>query len=321
MVLLAGGWLLGYGLLRVALGLRMTPPRSDNWAGCVGLFAGLVLFLYAKRDRAALLLTTYGLLAGGFGFAVTDLANMLGRAQWGPIGRYEVLHNLDYWKWMEQGFGLVMGWGVGLGFVRLLRGGLALPVEDQPPGAMRAVALLLLFVVMMWANLFKNVRNWTQGGQLQEGVFGLDPQYWFLIVGLLLAAVVTFAISRHVRGELPLVPATAFGRAQVLFLLILWVAVLAAFMQAFPSLGHRGALWVHVTFWLTATACTLLVLALPDKPLQPASKAIGPEATTWRPGRAQLVAWIIVPALILLLAWLTVSSHAEPLYGSHRRFE
>ena len=317
---LAIGWLLGYGLLRVAAGLRMTPPRGDNWAGCLGLFVALVGWLVGKRDRAALLLALYGFLAGGIGFAAGDFVNMLGRAQWGPVGRYEALQNLDSWKWMEQGFGFLMGGGVGLGFARLLRGGLAPAAEDETKGPLGVVALVFLFVVMMWENLFKNVRNWARDGHLRDGLFGLDPRLWFLGVGVLLTAAVLFAILRHRRGELSLVPATAFGRAQLLFLLLLWVPVLAAFMQAFPSLTRKGALFVHVTFWLTGLACTFLVLALSPKPA-PREATTEPESRSWRPGWRMGLVVLLVPALVLLLAWLSVASHAEPLGGSHLRFE
>src|SRR6266446_8107956 len=153
-------WWLGLGLFVGVFGWRMTPPRSDNWAGVLGLYVGLVVYLLGTRNRAALSLSLYGLLAGGIGFAVTDLPNMLGRAQGGPIGRYEMLHGLDYWKWMEQGFGLVIGFGVGLGCLRVLRGNLAPPAEDSPGGPSRWLALIFLLVVTMWENLFKNVRNW-----------------------------------------------------------------------------------------------------------------------------------------------------------------
>ena len=58
------------------------------------------------------------MLAGGVSFAVADWVNVLGRGQWGPIGSYEPLQRLDYWKWMEQLFGLLMGVGVAWGFGR-----------------------------------------------------------------------------------------------------------------------------------------------------------------------------------------------------------
>ena len=120
-IILAGGWWAGYIVLTGLVGLHMTPPRSDNWSGCAGLFVAIVLYLVRKNNRVALTVTLYGFLAGGIGFALGDFVNMLGRAQWGPIGRLAVLQGLDYWKWMEQLFGLIMGLGVGLAFLRRVR--------------------------------------------------------------------------------------------------------------------------------------------------------------------------------------------------------
>ena len=107
-VLLAVGWVAGYVVLTELLGLHMTPPRSDNWSGCVGMFIAIVFYLIYRQNRAALKVTLCGFLTGGIGFAVGDFVNMLGRAQWGPIGRFNAMQGLDYWKWMEQLFGLIM---------------------------------------------------------------------------------------------------------------------------------------------------------------------------------------------------------------------
>lgn len=299
----------------------MTPPRGDNWAGCVGVLVALVGWLVATRNHAALLMVCYGLLAGGIGFSVGDFMNMLGRAGWGPMGAEGPLRALDYWKWMEQLFGLIMGLGIGIGFAQLVRGNLAEPVEDEENGPLRLVALVFLFVVMMWINLFKNVRTWTRNQLLREGLFGLDPWWWFLLVGIVLTMAVLFAIVRHRQGKLVLVPASSFGRAQLLFLLILWVAVIAALLQVLPGIGRRGALFVHTTFWLTAGVCTLLVLNLSGEPRRGTGQGVPSEDASWLPGRGHLLAWAGVPILILAMAYLSVSTHAAPLPGSQLRFE
>jgi hypothetical protein len=268
-IVLAGGWVAGYALLTGLLGLHMTPPRSDNWSGCVGLFIALVLYLMRQDDRTALKLALYGFFIGGIGFALGDFVNMLGRAQWGPIRCYQALQGLDYWKWMEQLFGLVMGLGIGLAFLRYVRPKLAsttaapapAPVFQQEDagasrgggkdddggrsrpyakgeGKLNIVALLFLLLIMTWSNLFKNVRNWAKGGHILEHFFGLRTEWWFLLVGLMLSAIVLVAIIRYHRQELPLAPPSVFGRAQLLFLIILWVAIAAAFMQAFPGMNN-----------------------------------------------------------------------------------
>ena len=317
---LAAGWWAGYLILVTLLDLHMTPTRSDNWAGCIGLFIALVAYLLRRKDRAALMLAACGFLIGGTGFVLGDFANMLGRAQWGPIGRYEILQGLDYWKWMEQLFGLITGLGVGLVSLIHLRPRLASPAEDSEMPRLRFVAPVFLLVVMMWSNLFKNVRNWVGKNQIPQDLLGIGSAWWLLVIGVLLSAAMLIAIARHRRGRLALTVAGDFGRAQLLFLMILWVPTIGALTQAFPGMSGRGIFLVHVSFWIAGGLCSLIALSLsqeaqghPIKP-QPASDA------TWRPGWRLVLLFCLVPLLVLAVAAMTVASHEGPLSGSHLRF-
>jgi len=320
-MLLAGGWWAGYIILTCLLGLHMTPPRSDNWSGCVGLFVAVVFYLIHRKNRAALQVTLFGFLAGGTGFAVGDFFNMLGRAQWGPVSRFEALQGLDYWKWMEQLFGLIMGIGVGLVFLRWLRPKLAPPDEDQSSEGLNTVGLIFLLIVMMWANLHKNVLNWAKGGHIPEKLFGIPAEWWFLLIGLILLALILLAIFRRQRKDLPLAPAGDFGRSQLLFLIILWIAIAGAFTQALPGMAGKGVFFVHVTFWITAGICSLIVLGLSGKAKAVSEAHITASDQFWKPGLRYWISWLLVPVLIIMLAYLTVASHDEPLPGSHLRFE
>ncbi len=317
---LAIGWWGGYLLLTVLLGLHMTPPRSDNWSGCVGLFVALLIYLTRRRDRAAVKMAAFGFLAGGIGFAIGDFVNMLGRAQWRPIGKYEVLQGLDYWKWMEQLFGLVMGLGVAIGFLGRLRTKLAPAEEDQASGWLNTVAAVFLFVVMMWSNLHKNVGSWMNGGNLPERFFTIDARWWFLIVSFLLTAIVLVAIARYRQGTLRFVPSASVGRAQLLFLIILWVAVVGASAQALPRMAEKGIFFVHTTFWITGGLCSLLLLCLSVDPWWRPSAALGPGDSYWHVSARYWIGGLLVPLLLLALAYLSISSHAEPLPGNHLRF-
>lgn len=318
MAMLAAGWWLGFSVLALALNLRMTPPRSDNWAGCVGLWIALVVYLYKTRHRAALIMSSYGLLAGGIGFSVGDFVNMAGRAQWGGLGASETLRGMDAWKWMEQLFGFVMGFGVALGFMRLAKK-LSPPVEDQSSGALRFVALIFLLIAMPWENLHKNIVDWTKSNTLAEGLFGLSPQRWFLFVAWLLAAVLMWAIGKHCRDELPFIPTDALGRAQLLFLSLLWLAVVADFARVVPVLKSKGVLYVHLTFWLTALFCTALVVAL-RREASAVKNTVAGNDVSWRLNWRYAVCWLFVPLLLFALAKITLAMHREPLPGSHLRF-
>ncbi len=320
-MLLAGGWLAGYTILTELLGLRMTPPRSDNWSGCVGLFLAVVFYLIYQRNRAALKVTLCGFLAGGIGFVVGDFVNMLGRAQWGPIGSLTALQGLDYWKWMEQLFGLIMGIGVGLAFLVYLRRNLIPPEEDKSRGSLNTVGLVFLLIVMMWNNLYKNVRNWAKGNHIPEQFFAIQTYWWFLLVGMLISAMVIIAIIRHHHQRLPLAPSSAFGRGQLLFLIILWVAIIGAFVQAFPGMARKGVFFVHTTFWITGGICSLIVLSLSGRPNYLLEQKLAASNYCWKPCLRHWISWLMVPVLIFLLAYLTVYLDEEPLPGSHLRFE
>ena len=216
--------------------------------------------------------------------------------------------------------GMIMGIGVGLAFLRWVRRKLAPPTEDQESGSLNTVGLLFLLLVMMWNNLYKNVRSWAQGSHIPEHLFGVQAEWWFLMVGLMLSAMVLVAIIRHHHQELPLAPSSAFGRGQFLFLIILWVAIAGAFTQAFPAMRGKGTLFVHVTFWITGGICSLIMLGLSGKPKPQREAQLTAFDHFWRPGIRYWISWLLVPVLIVLLAYLTVSLDDEPLSNSHLRF-
>jgi hypothetical protein len=317
---LAGGWWIGYLVLTVLLGLHMTPPRSDNWAGCVGLFVALLAYLHRRHDRTAVMLGAYGFLIGGLGFMLGDFANMLGRAQWGPVGRYEILHGLDYWKWMEQSFGLIMGLGVGAVFLGPLRSRLAPADEDTEARWLQRAALVLLLVVMMWANLFKNVRNWTAQHLLPADVLGLPSLWWLLIIGIMMSMVVLVASLRQPQARLTLSRPDVFVRGQILFLLVTWIAVLGAFTQALPGMAGRGVFLVHASFWITAGLASLIVVALTPGDGGARTEPTATAGVTWRPPRTFWICLFLIPIIVYTVARLTVAAHTGPLAGSQVRF-
>jgi len=136
----------------------------------------------------------------------------------------------------------------------------------------------------------------------------------------MLSAIVLVAIIRYHRQKLPLAPSSAFGRGQLLFLIILWVAIAAAFMQAFPGMTSKGVFFVHVTFWLTGAICSLVVLGLSETPKLQTEQQLSPSDSYWRLGKKYWLIWLVIPIVILLIAYLTVASHDEPMPGSHLRF-
>jgi hypothetical protein len=173
---------------------------------------------------------------------------------------------------------------------------------------------------MMWANLHKNVLNWAKGKHIPESLFGVRTEWWFLIVGLILSAMILAAIIRRHSQNLPLAPSSDFGRGQLLFLVILWVAIVGAFTQALGAMAGKGVFFVHMTFWITGGICSLIVMGLSGKFSSQPEVQIAASDQFWKSGVRRWISWLLIPALIVLLAFLTVSSHDESMTGSHLRF-
>ncbi len=182
------------------------------------------------------------------------------------------------------------------------------------------MALVFLLPVMMWLNLSKNASNWVKNHHIPQDLLGLASTWWLLIVGGLLSAAVLVAILRHHRGALALVPVSYFGRAQWLFLLILWIATIGASMQALPAMSGRGVSLVHMSFWITAGLCSLIVLASEGRPGQEPPDPLTASGDSWRLDWRFWIALLLVPVLLFIVAAMTVASHKEPLPGSHLRF-
>ncbi|QDT29926.1 hypothetical protein [Gimesia panareensis] len=340
LLLLSVGWLLGFFLLTMVLGLRMTPPRGDNWAGCVGVFIALVYELRQQQNRAALRWCGYGFLFGGLGFLLGDFVNMLGRAQWSIIGTWPLLQGLDYWKWMEQLFGLIMGAGIGWGAQSFARQqtadqnsqaanalqpetiALESPAEDVATRGMNLIGLIFLLIILPWKNLHKNVFRWQEAGWIPDEYAGLAGTLWFLIVGILLSLAIGFAICKAKRNQLALIPASSLGRAQWLFLLILWMSLAGDFCGTLPRLDSRGVFVVQISFWITGALCTLLVVRIQEaNQLLPTGFWKSTDSRWSFHVLTRLGAAIAVLLLCGAIGWLTIQTHDEPLPGSHLRFE
>ena len=107
---LAGGWWLGFGVLVLGLGLRMTPPRGDNWAGCLGMTVGAIVYCLrtglAEVARAGLV---SGFI-GGIGFAGASMLKLV-----------EVTsgYNTNWHSILEQTTGFFNGIGIAVAMAGL----------------------------------------------------------------------------------------------------------------------------------------------------------------------------------------------------------
>jgi hypothetical protein len=267
---LAGGWwlaFLGMVLLVDGLGVefRMTPPRGDNWAGAVGMTAGaLVYFLrngLVPVARAALVAGTFG----GLGFAAATFLK-LAEVKYVPL----VLSHLfgeSAWQtnWhslLEQTYGFVNGVGLAVALQPLVR---RLPRLHEEPRVRRwteVVAVSFVLLLITYVNLIKNVPNWVQQRAIPGELYGLSARVWFNAGYAVLAVAVLALLARHVREPLAVVPTSPLGKAQLLYLVLLWWVVVGNWMRAIPPFAAQRLVTEGVIH-VNAVCCTVLALLWP----------------------------------------------------------
>ena len=304
MMLLSAGWLAAMAILIGLLGLRINPSRSDAWAGCVGIMIAFLGYFLAQRNRAAVLLCSYGLISGGLGFALGQFVQALGRTRWGPIGEYPVLQEFGYWTIMEQIFGGAMGLGIGLALWRLIQGRLEPAEEDVPPGDLNSFAMFSLFGLLPIFNLMTNVDAWRKSGTIPEQALGV-PVGWILLgVGLVWLLMVLESLRLYRRGQLDSVPASVCGKARALALGI--CAMVWILYALLPSKGLPTSL----LFIVSLSVGAWLILRVPSQASDwSATSWQSPQSIAWRLTGGHLCLWLLAPFVLGLLAYAT--SHLQ----------
>ncbi len=85
---------------------KMTPPRSEMWAGCLGVGLFLVWFTRHFDFRSALRVAVFSGLGGGFGFAFGDFLQVMGNVSG---------ISFNFWNVMEYSLGFFGGIGMAYG--------------------------------------------------------------------------------------------------------------------------------------------------------------------------------------------------------------
>ena len=213
----AGGRVSGF--LVLGLGLRMTPPRGDNWAGCLGMTLGADLCIAVQTGLAEV--ARAGLVCGfigGIGFAAASMLKLVE-----VTSGYET----NWHSILEQTTGLFNGIGIAVAMA-----GLAARVapmdqseeaDDQSVRWAKPLAVGFVLLGITYLNLRKNVAEWVAGprdagGDVRRSRLALVRPGVRCLVAVGLAVLMV----RHMRRPLAVVPASPLGQGQVLYLVLLW---------------------------------------------------------------------------------------------------
>jgi hypothetical protein len=314
---LAVGWWLGFAILVLALGLRMTPPRGDNWAGCLGMTAGaLVYCLRSGLTEVARAALVSGFI-GGIGFAAASMLKLVE-----VTSGYET----NWHSILEQTTGLFNGIGIAVAMRGLAARSAAGPLPDGEAegadalalGARWAEPLAVGFVLagIPYLNLRKNVADWTRARTVPEVMYGVPAWLWFDLAALITAAGLAFLLVRHVRRPLAVVPASPLGRGQALYLLFLAIMVIGNFERAVVGFADQRLVTEGVIH-INAVICAVMLLTAPacaEAAGSAPSAASRPTTAGWR----RLVLVGSVAALVsILLDWAIVRAIYGDLFAGH----
>lgn len=300
----------------------MTPPRGDNWAGLVGVVAATLWWTYRNGLRPVTLATLVCGTIGGLGFSGAACLKLMMVRLGNPavVTDADTIAYWDYWQrsnwhsFLEQTYGLFNGIGVGITLLLLMR---LVPAVAQMDGAARRTKPLAVFYTLfgiLGLNLYKNVDVWVESGGVQAKLSApwfewltLDALTWFLFYFAVLSLAALLLFYRHLRRPIALVPATALGKGQLLFILLLWGIVIGNLERALP--GFSGPrLLTEGTIFVNAVLASVLILLWP--PADPVEAPVNPPAPRVGLAAAGVLAGIV-------FATVAFTSTTRFFYGDH----
>jgi hypothetical protein len=232
----------------------MTPPRGDNWAGCLGMTVGALVYCLRfgllEVARAALV---SGFI-GGIGFAAASMLKLV-----------EVTSGYDT-NWhsiLEQTTGLFNGIGIAVA-LRGLSSRVGVVTSDHRFGPSehrwtKPVAVGFVLLLIPYLNLRKNVKDWVSARAVPEIMYGLPARFWFDLAFVIVAVGVVVLLVRHARRTLAIIPPDPLGQGQGLYLVFLAIMVIGNFERALVAFKDQRLVTEGVIH-ANAVLCAVILL-------------------------------------------------------------
>jgi hypothetical protein len=290
-------------------GFRMTPPRSDNWAGVIGVWVGLLIWMRRNGLTAVNYTSAICGLLGGLGYMTIEFIKVM-LCSFGNRAVTDDPAALKFWahwqsaNWhsivMEQSAGLLFGLGLAIA-MGLLSTRTARVMDDPPVRRWtEAFSVFFLLNVLLYVNFVKMLQDWTAeraGGYrcvpldmkmpLIQSIH-FSPYGWFNIMFLSLGVCTVVLLIIHLRRPLLVVPANWGGKGMMLYLIFLWAITIANFMKALPAFSEERLATEAAIFVNAAIATFLIAQRQGEAPREGEARREGeapaePPVKSWRP--------------------------------------
>jgi hypothetical protein len=187
------GGILAWYVLIAQFEWKMTPPRSELWAGCFGAAIALAWFLKRNGYNRSLRVAGYSALGGGFGFAFGNFLQTMGTISGLAF---------NWWNVMEFTLGFCGGLGMAYGvFTR------EWPQSAKPSKTANGIAVVFLFLALPLINLIQafdkeNIAKTAERLGVADTMAFADLQVTFAYIAVLVFAVIGFILYRKMKDSL-----------------------------------------------------------------------------------------------------------------------
>ena len=264
-------------------GFRLAPPRGDSWSNILGCYIGLILHFRKAGQKPVVFAALLSGALGGLALTTAQFIKLLCISPGNPVltNNAAILEFWKHWRsanWHSIALEQFAGFLYGLAVVIPL-GILAsrLPVRRDEPRVRpwtEIFAVVFIFNILAYINIVKNVRDWTEARTIGQGVFHSVAEFlraplignitlsawtWFTLMWIAFTACTAWVLMRHRKQPVALLPTTWLGKGQLLYLMFLWLIVIANLTKAVVAF-HESRIATEGMVMVNALICTVLIL-------------------------------------------------------------